>query len=509
MNQVLYILRKDIRRQRLEIAASLLLLLAFAWKSPMVWNNDTDETSSVRLLFGVVGVALILSWWFLIIRVVQGESLVGDRQFWLTRPYRRHSLLLSKVLFIFLFVNLPVFIFDIAALHHAGFAPWQHGAGLLQGQLLLTAFLIVPIATISAFTETIAQVLLVFLGLIVFFVGLNWITDKIPSSSFGSNVPGGVVIIILACVCVAVLALQYFRRDTRLSRFIVLGSLCVIALILIAAPYNRLIEHAYPKTPDGPFTAIRAAVQKSNPKRREEPSFYNNKVSLTTAMKVDGLADGSLVVIDAARLSIFASNGRAWNTGWVGSSRTIWSNSSEFREMFAVDKNFYSSVASDDVRLRVELAVSQYHEHFLGPVTVAATDFRVTNDGICSGADVRVFRALRCRAALNEPAFTAQFSPLDTTCTLPDASWPSLQVRRYDAAVSAEFGGGAGVVPIHPFDINFGEATDPSGKKSVFIICPGTKFDLAKPVHVGQYRVESEVQAVRLPDYLSTNDFDE
>jgi hypothetical protein len=28
-------------------------------------------------------------------------------------------------------------------------------------------------------------------------------------------------------------------------------------------------------------------------------------------------------------------------------------------------------------------------------------------------------------------------------------------------------------------------------------------------VHVGQYRVESEVQAVRLPDYLSTNDFDE
>jgi len=156
MKQVLDIFRKDVRRHWLEIIVSLLLLSSFAWKMPMLWTQVPryGETPLARWLFALLGLSLCFSWWFLIVRVIQGESLVGDRQFWLTRPYQRRWLMAAKALFIIAFVNVPVLIFDVALLARVGFSPWHYLPGLLQGQLLLTAFLVVPIATFSVITET-------------------------------------------------------------------------------------------------------------------------------------------------------------------------------------------------------------------------------------------------------------------------------------------------------------------------------------------------------------------
>lgn len=44
--------------------------------------------------------ALILFWVFLTLRVVHGETLVGDRQWWVTKPYEWWKLLLAKELFL-------------------------------------------------------------------------------------------------------------------------------------------------------------------------------------------------------------------------------------------------------------------------------------------------------------------------------------------------------------------------------------------------------------------------
>jgi len=100
MNQVLHIFCKDIRRHRLEIVVSLFLLFGFAWKMPIIWSQDPRVTEAPvsRWLFALLGISLCFSWWFLIVRVIQGESLVGDRQFWLTRPYQRRWLMAAKAL---------------------------------------------------------------------------------------------------------------------------------------------------------------------------------------------------------------------------------------------------------------------------------------------------------------------------------------------------------------------------------------------------------------------------
>ena len=118
MKQMLHIFRKDVRHLWREIAASLALLVAFAWLDIRSWSQPYGEGMATgvsallgaEMLPGLVNLLLPLSWIFLIVRVIQGESLVGDRQFWVTRPYDWKQLLAAKTLFVLTFVNFPLLL---------------------------------------------------------------------------------------------------------------------------------------------------------------------------------------------------------------------------------------------------------------------------------------------------------------------------------------------------------------------------------------------------------------
>ncbi len=149
MIQVLHIFRKDARHLWREIAASLALLVAFAWLDIRSWSQPYGAMAGGSLFFlsaqvlpGLVTAMLPVSWIFLIVRVVQGESLVGDRQFWVTRPYDWKQLLVAKALFVVTFVNFPLLLADAFLLARAGFHPAHYIGGLLWMQLI---WILVPI----------------------------------------------------------------------------------------------------------------------------------------------------------------------------------------------------------------------------------------------------------------------------------------------------------------------------------------------------------------------------
>jgi hypothetical protein len=504
MNQILQIFRKDVRRHWLEIIVSLLLLFSFAWKIPMIWSQEPNFVAPVsRWLFALLGVSLCFSWWFLIVRVIQGESLVGDRQFWLTRPYQRRWLMAAKALFIIAFVNVPVLIFDVTWLAHVGFSPWHHLLGLLQAQLLLTAFLVVPIATISVITESPVQFLLILLGMVGYISGLTWVVGLIPSSSAGGDLPGAATLTIASATCLALLVLQYFRRDTLVSRWILLGGVFVIAVVVTAAPYGLLVEHAYPNLPAGSLVSAGVKIERSSSDKPDDSPVVGKTLNLYVPVDTSGLVQGSLVVVDAARLTIYGPGGLAWNSGWVSSGHTLWPAPSRFTQAFDVSSKFYSSVAGSAVDMRIGLAVSEYREGTPKQITVAAGSFKVTDDGICTAGEGRYWATatLQCKSAMNEPAFAAHMDPVSTTCALPDSTWPSLQLRRNDGNATGDFGGGAGLFPVRPFEINFGAASDPKGEKAVSIVCPGTKFSIATPEIFRRYRIETEIHAIHLRSY--------
>jgi hypothetical protein len=372
---------------------------------------------------------------------------------------------------------------------------------------LLTAFLIVPIATISVITESPVQFLLILFGVVAYITGLTWVVGEIPSSSAGGDIPGPAALTVAAATCLALLVLQYFRRDTLVSRWTLLGSVCVIAIALTAAPYGLLVEHAYPNLSAGSLVSAGVKIEKKSSASPEDSPITGKTLNLYVPINTSGLVQGSLIVVDAARLTIYAPGGLAWNSGWVSAGQVLWPAPSRFTQVFDVSGKFYSSVAGSDVEMRIGLAVSEYREGTPKQITVAAGSFKVTDDGICAVGQGRYWATatLQCKSAMNEPAFAAHMEPMSTTCALPGSTWPSLQLRRNDGNPSADFGGGAGLFPVHPFEINFGAATNPEGDKAISIVCPGTNFSIATPALFRRYRIETEIQAVRLGSYRASD----
>ena len=126
MNQVIHIFRKDVQHWWKEIAVSLTLLAVYVWSEPATWVSGAAGLSGFATRSSIAELVtelLPISWWLLVLRVVQDEALVGDRQFWVTRPYEWKKLLAAKVLFGAAFVSVPLLLAQFSLLQLAGFPP--------------------------------------------------------------------------------------------------------------------------------------------------------------------------------------------------------------------------------------------------------------------------------------------------------------------------------------------------------------------------------------------------
>src|ERR1700690_3970750 len=113
MQQALHIFKKDLRYLRYEV--TLVVLFAAVFAAMHVRASHSAFTDPVvPEIFWFVGVASLVG------RLVLAEAIPGDRQFWITRPYRWRSLLAAKVLFLIAFVNLPVFLAQLFIVVIAG-----------------------------------------------------------------------------------------------------------------------------------------------------------------------------------------------------------------------------------------------------------------------------------------------------------------------------------------------------------------------------------------------------
>src|SRR5260370_25866410 len=151
--QILHIFKKDARRYWYEIAVCLLLLGLYSWRHRREWNGTPIDASFVAVLLGWVNGLLPLSWIFLIVRAIHGETLVGDRQFWVTRPYEWEKLLAAKVRFVAAFVNVPLFVSQLILLKEAGFGVLRHLPGVLEMQSALGLRLVVAASLATARRE--------------------------------------------------------------------------------------------------------------------------------------------------------------------------------------------------------------------------------------------------------------------------------------------------------------------------------------------------------------------
>lgn len=220
MRQTIHILRKDVRRLWAP------LLIALAVQSLFVFFEMGPQHGPVGFAAGtlsaeaLVDLLLPVAWWYLVVRLVHGEALPGDRQFWVTRPYRWNNLLAAKAAFILLFINLPVLIADCLILTAQGFSVGAHWHGILWKQIPFTVVALLPALGLASLTRNLGQVVVAVLLIVLRIVMNSFPLQRGISPGYTAVgwIEDAVSILVLLSVLAAVILIQYRARRTWLAR---------------------------------------------------------------------------------------------------------------------------------------------------------------------------------------------------------------------------------------------------------------------------------------------------
>ena len=210
---ILHIFRKDARRLWPHIGATLLLLGTLAWHDR--WRSDWMPGSTE----GWLNLLVPLAWACLIGLAMEQEPLVGDRQFWITRPYRRPTLLAAKALFVVAFIHAPSFIADCYILSAREFSPLHYFPQLLWDQLLLAGALTLPAMALAALVRNFTHFIFEIVAVAVAASFLSGMLGRYEP--FWTPVDGArrmLAILAAALVAGTLIWLQYARKRLVISR---------------------------------------------------------------------------------------------------------------------------------------------------------------------------------------------------------------------------------------------------------------------------------------------------
>ena len=499
MNQILTIFEKDVRRYWREASASIALLVAFAWVEVHGWTYRESLEFASRGLFsfnfllGTVNVLTPVSWIFLVVRVVHGESLVGDRQFWLTRPYEWEKLLCAKFLFLCTFINLPLLVLDIFLLSRAGFHTSTYVIGLLWMQVLVLMFVTMPAAALASVTATVVQVLLSVVVIAIYVIGMVALSDQIPSSGFSGPVdlfsP-----ILLVVVCLVVILLQYSRRKTITSRLMILGLGVAFFLLLVLTPYQAIVAHQFPPLQSGEQPPFQVRLLPPDSSQGDVGSEESKDVEIRLPLSVTGIPAEHFVNVYTVRISLETSSGVRWDSGWQSRGFLLFPDQKGTNVSFTLKADLFKRIQASSAKVRLFFAFTQLHDRNQQEFVVPQGQFDLVDVGHCF-VEAGYVPALKCLAPLREPGpllITTEASK--STCPHERTSPPAGIARdwmQHDGSEPAEFG----ISPVQSFNIYVSGGTNNAG------ICAGTPLVLSKPETLVSGQTEIQANDVPLAQY--------
>ncbi len=510
MKQALHIFRKDIRHHWPEWAVSLALVAGYARHEIRSWH--TGEVAfgvggwflSSDFLSGLTVVLLPIAWMLLVVRAVQGESLVGDRQFWVTRPYEWIKLLAAKVLFVLISINLPLLVLDCFLLRQAGFALAPHLAGLLWMQVLIAIILLLPVAALATVTANVAQFGLSILLVLVYVIATSYIASELPSSSFSfwtESVQG----VLYLATCVMVILLQYARRRTAQSRAAILALGGIILLFVVFTPYRTLVAHEYPQLGPGqpPLQLVLLPPPEANGPRFGRD--VEQDIAIQLPLSVSGVQEKSVVVVNGEMAEVADTGGTRWNSGWQSRGVFLFPGQKQTEVYFRIKKRLFDQMRSSPVTVRISLAFTVYEEKNRREFVTPADEFALPEVGLCSARPPMFVRRIHCLAPLRRPSFLLISADMSaTTCPPMSEETPPPQGEiaygwiESGAAGPAEFG----ISPVKAVDLSLSYANrTPVRPFPVIGICPGTPIRLSTPEPVRRARMELVFSGIHLADY--------
>jgi len=316
---------------------------------------------------------LLIVWsGYVIARLIHAEPIVGTCQFWVTRPYRWKSLLGAKLLFILVFVNLPILAARLVILGAAGFPLVSTLPGLLWSQLLMFSGAMLPIAALAAMTEGIVP--FAFSVLVLLTIGFGMQEMMVPPYLPAIRLLLGpvqwvwdsIALLALVAIAVPVLYVQYKNRQTFFSRAFASGLALVGALAYLYLPWSLAIAVQTGVSPRG-FDASALQI-KLDPGAKRFLGIGNQPglrlVRLDLPLAVGGVPHN--VDVEAAALTVIfeGSGGRMWEPGayeFQGVPRNIVRvGENVFDGIISMDPAFFNQERDQEVTLRGSLYLTLF-----------------------------------------------------------------------------------------------------------------------------------------------------
>jgi hypothetical protein len=298
MRQAIHIFGKDVRA----LWPQILLVLALTVAAPLPRTENALLTT-----------ALAMARWYLIVCVVHQEKLVGNRQFWVTRPYGWKALLAAKALFVVVFVHLTALAVDVAILTWQGLplAPALGNLWMRQAGLVLVWQYVLPAMALAAVTGGLVSFALAALGwAAVVFVVNAWIE---PSGARWGPVLWVLLVLemmVMAVTSAAVVVWQYGRRRTLAARAVLCGAMAVCIALWTSPPSGWAVgvQTRVLRAP-GDVEGIRLAFG-------NEAAIGAMHDTLELEVRIDGIPEGMGVEPEMARLEFAPQDGSRWDSGW-------------------------------------------------------------------------------------------------------------------------------------------------------------------------------------------------
>ena len=500
MDQVIHIFRKDVCRHWIEIALSSAILVLFAWNEPSKWVPRPFSESIFRDMFsGWLAPIVTIGWLFLILRVVHAESLVGDRQFWITRPYEWKKLLAAKTLFLVTFINVPFLVAQVFLLWKAGFASSRFITGVLWLQLMWIVILILPMVTLATVTSSFTQTGLAVLGIIVSLIGLAALNSETANRglSIARWIPEWLPPALLLSVFVAVIVWQYARRRTTESRWLLVGAVVAVLVITEVRPQEAFTADGFLPPAAGQGLPVQLSFDLAR-RLSSDTSIrvpMKNEVQVWIPLLVSGIAQNSAVSIDGVKVEIEASEVPRWNSGWIRSFSELLPTQPTTETNFTVDKAFLEQVKDMSAKVHILFALTSFGPAEVRRVIATADTFGVPSVALCTIYREEADR-LRCRSPLKYPFLLASTHSEETTCLTPGAPPGTVfyaRTRGWGSVVS-------GISPVEVFDPSFVQWSKPNSDFRVRF-CPGTPLTFSLLQERQHTQSELTIDGLRLADY--------
>lgn len=336
--------------------------------------GEPSPFSPVPYIASMLGAMNLLVLIVLAVIVVQNDALSGLRQDWLVRPIGRRDLLLSKMLFIALLIQGPIFLFEVVQGLATGFSLRESLMAAGSHGLWMLLALDLPAITFGTLTRNLPEAIgagtVAFLGVAIFgtlnqirAAGMGMMNDLLGTAIGWVTESAQLTGVLLAVT--AILALQYFRRKTTVARW---TFCCATILVFIAGmlPWQSAfaIQEWFSPRPSA-ANPVRVAFEASLGKYRRRPGEYDPRryvggvaaadVVANVPLGVNGVGDGQSLAIDRLTARLTEPGG---NVVEIVSASQPGSPTWEAHQPMWIPEDVYNRIKDQPSRLEIDYSLT-------------------------------------------------------------------------------------------------------------------------------------------------------